>query len=144
MGLFDDAIATCKQYLKPVKRVKQRLEVLEQQAKLSREQHAELMHNERKGMDTSTDESQERSKKPKKHNTSIKSSINKTIDRKKSVQELSNQKKVTYNDSTQLNKVLNADDFRQMATALHNSVSPKNQKHTDSVMKIPTIEVLNM
>ena len=105
MGLFDDAIATCKQYLKPVKRVKQRLVLLEEQAKLSREQHAELMHNERLGMDTSTDESQERPKKPKKHNSSIKSSITKIIDRKKSVQELQNIKKVTYNDSTQPNKI---------------------------------------
>ena len=102
------------------------------------------MHNERIGMDTSTDESMERPKKPKKHNSSIKSSINKTIDRKKSVQEFSNQKKVTYNDRTSPNKIQNAADFRQMATALHNSVSPKNQKHTDSVMKIPTLEVLNM
>ena len=81
MGLFDDAIATCKQYLKPVKRVKQRLVQLEEQAKLTREQHAELMHNERIGMDTSTEESVERLQKPNKRNSSIKSSINKTITR---------------------------------------------------------------
>ena len=37
MGLFDQAIATCKQYLSPVKKIKRKLIQLEEQAKWARE-----------------------------------------------------------------------------------------------------------
>ena len=37
MGLFDQAIVTCKRYLKPVKQVKRKILVLEEQAKYARE-----------------------------------------------------------------------------------------------------------